>query len=112
MLRPVPYGSLGVGPNGWAAFTVGSGKGMGNSQWDTEEKKPMNWLIDIYDRIRENRDRDLDSILALLRPKAASDPEIREAVRLLEIWSTKEESRNGNSPSVASKFIDDKSKLS
>ncbi len=43
-----------------------------------------NWLVEIYIRMKGTRNRELDHILALLRPKAASDHESTEAVRLLE----------------------------
>jgi len=45
------------------------------------------FIFDIYRKVKEARDRELDQILKVLRPKAANDPEIRDALRILESWS-------------------------
>ena len=44
------------------------------------------WIAGMYLRIKQARDERLTHILALLRPKAETDTEIKEAVRLLESW--------------------------
>ncbi len=45
------------------------------------------WIAGMYLRIKQARDERLTHILALLRPKAETDTEIKEAVRLLESWA-------------------------
>jgi hypothetical protein len=45
------------------------------------------FIFDIYRKVKEARDRELHQILNVLRPKAISDPEIRDALRILESWS-------------------------
>ncbi len=45
------------------------------------------WIAGMYLRIKQARDERLAHILALLAPKAESDTEIKEAVRLLESWA-------------------------
>ena len=45
------------------------------------------FIFDIYRKVREERDKELERIFKMLRPKAESDPEIQEAIRLLETWS-------------------------
>jgi hypothetical protein len=47
------------------------------------------FIFDIYRKVREERDKELERIFKMLRPKAVSDPEIQEAIRLLEAWSRK-----------------------
>ena len=44
------------------------------------------WIAEVYLSIKQARDERLAHILALLRPKAEADTEIKEAVRLLESW--------------------------
>ena len=44
------------------------------------------WLSATYREIKQGREEKLARILALLRPKAETDSEIREAVGLLESW--------------------------
>jgi anthranilate phosphoribosyltransferase len=46
----------------------------------------QHWILDIYRQVKEARDKELSRILSLLRPKAENDPEIGEALRLLEEW--------------------------
>jgi hypothetical protein len=45
-----------------------------------------NWLSELYQNIKKARDERLAQALILLHKKAASDPEIAEAVRLLRPW--------------------------
>jgi hypothetical protein len=45
------------------------------------------FIFDIYRKIKEAREKELERIFRLLRPKAKRDPEIQEAIRLLEAWS-------------------------
>jgi hypothetical protein len=47
------------------------------------------FIFDIYRKVRDERDKELEEILNVLRPKAKRDPEIREALRILEGWSRK-----------------------
>ena len=47
------------------------------------------FIFDIYRRVKEAREKELEQILKMLRPKAARDPEIRDALRILESWSRK-----------------------
>ena len=47
------------------------------------------FIFDIYRKVKESRDKELQQILKMLGPKAATDPEIREALRILESWSRK-----------------------
>jgi hypothetical protein len=44
-------------------------------------------LNDIYRNIKKSRDERLSRVLDLLRKKAANDPEIAEALRLLRPWA-------------------------
>jgi len=44
------------------------------------------WIAGMYLRIKRARDERLAHILSLLRAKAETDTEIKEAVRLLESW--------------------------
>jgi hypothetical protein len=44
-------------------------------------------LLEIYSRIKQTRDSELNRLLAILRSKAESDPELREVVEVLERWS-------------------------
>jgi hypothetical protein len=44
-------------------------------------------LLEIYSRIKQTRDLELNRLLAILRSKAESDPELREVVAVLERWS-------------------------
>ncbi len=44
------------------------------------------WIAGMYLRIKRVRDERLAHILSLLRSKAETDTEIKEAVRLLESW--------------------------
>jgi hypothetical protein len=46
-----------------------------------------NRLLEIYVRIREAKEQELQRILAVLRTKAIADPEILEIVERLERWS-------------------------
>ena len=50
-----------------------------------------NWLAEIYEDIKKARNELLSQALSLLDKKAASDPEIAEAVRLLRPWVTGQE---------------------
>lgn len=59
-----------------------------------------NCLAEIYLRIGQNRDKELDPIRTFLRPKAAIDREIEEAVRLLEL-SRKGEIASTEGPDLA-----------
>ncbi|HXG51122.1 MAG TPA: hypothetical protein VNN77_06950 [candidate division Zixibacteria bacterium] len=52
------------------------------------------WIMDMYRKVKEHRDRELGRIIAILGPKANSDPEIREALRLLEFWMRDEDGSN------------------
>jgi hypothetical protein len=45
------------------------------------------FIFEIYRKVKEARDKELQQILKMLGPKAASDPEIQEALRILESWS-------------------------
>ena len=47
-----------------------------------------NWLAEIYQDIKRSNNARLSQALSLLDKKAASDPEIAEAVRLLRSWVT------------------------
>jgi hypothetical protein len=49
-----------------------------------------NRLLEIYVRIREAKEQELQRILAVLRTKAIADPEILEIVERLERWSRAE----------------------
>jgi hypothetical protein len=55
-------------------------------RWGLSDMNP-DLIFDIYRKVREARDRELQHIMDTLRPKAATDPEIREALRILESWS-------------------------
>ena len=46
-----------------------------------------NWLIEAYQKIKRSRDERLSRALSLLSKKAASDPEVAEALRLLRPWA-------------------------
>ena len=48
------------------------------------------WIFEIYRKVKENHERDLERVLAILRPKAERDPEIQEVLSVLELWSRKE----------------------
>jgi transcriptional regulator GlxA family with amidase domain len=50
------------------------------------------FIFDIYKKVKEARDRELERILKMLRPKAAGDPEIQEVLQLLENWLRRENS--------------------
>lgn len=45
------------------------------------------FIFEIYRKVKEARDQDLQQILKMLGPKAVSDPEIKEVLRILERWS-------------------------
>ena len=47
------------------------------------------FIFDIYRKVIEARDREIQQILKMLGPKAATDPEIQKALRILESWSRK-----------------------
>ena len=57
----------------------------------------QHWIFDIYRKVKEARDSELSRILSLLRPKADNDPEIGEALRLLEAWMKKNPNDKDNS---------------
>ena len=57
------------------------------------------FIFDIYRKVKEERDKELERILKMLRPKAAGDPEIQEVLQLLENWSRSE---NGSKETLAS----------
>jgi len=44
------------------------------------------WIKGIYSGIKQAREEKLARILDLLRPKAETDKEVKEAVQLLESW--------------------------
>ena len=44
------------------------------------------WITETYLKIKMDREEKLARILALLRPKAEADADVKEAVRLLEGW--------------------------
>ena len=46
------------------------------------------WLTEIYQDIKKARNERLSQALSLLDKKAASDPDIAEAIRLLRPWVT------------------------
>jgi len=46
-----------------------------------------NWLAEIYQNIKKARDERLSRALSLLHKKAANDPEVAEALRLLRPWA-------------------------
>ena len=46
-------------------------------------------IFEIYRKVKEARENELERILKMLRPKASTDPEIREALRILESWLRK-----------------------
>ena len=46
------------------------------------------WLAEIYQDIKKARNERQSQALSLLDKKAASDPDIAEAVRLLRSWVT------------------------
>jgi hypothetical protein len=46
------------------------------------------WLAEIYQTIKKTRNEHLSQALSLLDKKAASDPEVAEAVSLLRPWVT------------------------
>ena len=60
------------------------------------------FIFDIYRKVREERDKELERIFKMLRPKA-SDPEIQEAIRLLEHWS-----RSSNESEAKTKGVEKK----
>jgi len=47
-----------------------------------------NWLAEIYRNIKRSRNERLCQALSLLDKKAASDPDVAEAVSLLRLWVT------------------------
>jgi hypothetical protein len=48
------------------------------------------FIFDIYKKVKEARDEELERILKVLRPKAACDPEIQQVLQSLENWSRRE----------------------
>jgi hypothetical protein len=46
------------------------------------------WLTEIYSNIKKARHERLSQALSLLDKKAASDPEVAEAISLLRPWLT------------------------
>ena len=50
-----------------------------------------NWLAEIYQNIKKARDERLSRALRLLGRKAASDPDVAEALRLLRPWAPGQE---------------------
>ena len=51
-----------------------------------------NWLAEIYKNIKQSHNERLSQALILLSRKAANDPEVAEALRLLRPWATGQES--------------------
>jgi hypothetical protein len=47
-----------------------------------------NWLAEIYQNIKRARNERLSQAFSLLDKKAASDPEVAEAISLLRPWVT------------------------
>jgi len=54
------------------------------------EKMKRDFIFDMYRKVKEARDQELERILKMLRPKAADDREIHEVLQLLENWSRRE----------------------
>ena len=50
-----------------------------------------NWLAEIYQNIKRSRNERLSQALSLLQKKAATDPDIAEALRLLRPWAPGQE---------------------
>jgi hypothetical protein len=48
------------------------------------------FIFDIYRKVKEERDKELERIFRMLRPKAADDREIQEVLQLLENWSRRD----------------------
>ena len=46
-----------------------------------------NWLTEMYHNIKKAHNERLSQALSLLSRKAASDPEVAEALRLLRPWA-------------------------
>jgi hypothetical protein len=49
------------------------------------------WLAEIYQNIKRSRNERLSQALSLLHKKAATDPEVAEALRLLSPWAPGQE---------------------
>jgi hypothetical protein len=49
------------------------------------------WLAEIYQNIKRSRNERLSQALGLLHKKAATDPEVAEALRLLRPWAPGQE---------------------
>ena len=57
-----------------------------------------NWLAEIYQTIKKARNERLSQALSLLHKKAASDPEVAEALRLLHPWAPSQRQENERTP--------------
>jgi len=61
------------------------------------------WIFETYRKVKENRDRELERVLAILRPKAAGDPEILEVLSALESWSRESDENSVTNETPSSK---------
>jgi hypothetical protein len=46
------------------------------------------WIVEMYQSIKKARTEQLSRAISLLRQKAAHDPEVAEALRLLYPWAS------------------------
>ena len=57
-----------------------------------------NWLAELYQSIKTTRNNQISLAMSLLRKKAARDPEVAEALRLLHAFASGQEQERNSMP--------------
>ena len=56
------------------------------------------WLAEIYQNIKQTRTNQISLAMSLLQKKAARDPEVAEALRLLHAFASDQEQERSSMP--------------